>query len=84
MKKVRVEVISQQGSCAYKHKVGDEWICGPTTPCGMCASMYVAIFPTIRALQAGGKFSWGKEDGSVEMCCTDHMNPLWVRLTPVD
>jgi len=84
MKQVKVEVISQQGTCAYNHKVGDSWLCGPTTPCGMCASAYAAIYPSIRALQAGGKFDWGNEDGSVDMCCPDHLNPLVVRLTPVE
>ena len=43
--KVAVRVTSQEGSCTYNHKVGDEWIIGYTkpdggigitTPAGMC------------------------------------------------
>lgn len=83
MKSVQVKVISQEGTCAYNHKVGDSWVCGSTTPGGMCASAYAAFYPTIRALAAGGKFEWGNADGSVDMCCPDHKNPLVVRMTPL-
>ena len=84
MNEVKVTVLSQQGTCDHGHKVGDSWICGPTTPGGMCGSLYNAIYPTARALMADGRFDWGNEDGSVDMCCIDHANPLVVRLERVE
>ncbi len=84
MKSVEVTVVSQKGTCAHRHKVGDSWICGALTPEGMCASAFAAIYPTIRGLSAGGKFDWGNADGSVDMCCPDHINPLVLRLKPVE
>jgi uncharacterized repeat protein (TIGR04076 family) len=84
MKKVKVTVVSQQGHCAYGHAVGHEWICDSLTPGGMCASAYIAIYPTIRALAAGGTFPWANKDGSLDLACPDHANPLVLRLAAID
>ncbi len=84
MKDVKVTVVSQKGTCAYNHKVGDSWVCGSTTPGGMCATAYSTIYPTIRALRAGGSFDSGNEDGSVDLCCPDHLNPVVMRLQRVE
>ena len=84
MNQVKVTVISQQGHCAYHHKVGDAWVCGGTTPGGLCASAYSTIYPTLRALGAGGKFDWANADGSLDMCCSDHKNPVIMRLQVIE
>lgn len=80
MKEVEVTVVSQEGRCDHGHKVGDTWVCGALTPTGMCAAAYAAIYPTVRALAAGGSFPWAAEDGSLEMACPDGKNPLILRL----
>lgn len=84
MSKVKISVISQEGYCGFHHKVGDTWVCDGTTPGGVCASAYNAIYPTLRALSVGGKFDWGNEDGSVDMCCPDHKNPVILRLEVIE
>ena len=33
---VAVKVISQKGTCAAKHKAGDEWVIDSKTPEGIC------------------------------------------------
>ena len=42
---VVARVISQKGTCAYEHKVGDEWVIGSKTPDGInlhsCAQSYL-------------------------------------------
>jgi uncharacterized repeat protein (TIGR04076 family) len=50
----------------------------------MCATAYSTIYPTIRALRAGGSFDSGNEDGSVDLCCPDHLNPVVMRLQRVE
>lgn len=84
MKKVEVTVVSQKGHCAHGHKEGDTWICGGTTPGGMCAGAFSAIYPSLRALAAGGSFDWGHPDGSVDVACPDNLNPLVLRLRPIN
>jgi uncharacterized repeat protein (TIGR04076 family) len=84
MKEVKVTVVSQRGHCAHGHKVGDTWMCGTKTPAGMCASAYHALYPIKAALAAGGSFDWANPDGSVEVACPDHLNPVVMRLKPVE
>jgi uncharacterized repeat protein (TIGR04076 family) len=52
---VRVKVISQaQDNCPHKHKVGDEWILGETTPAGLCMGAFTTLFPHAWAMMFGG------------------------------
>jgi uncharacterized repeat protein (TIGR04076 family) len=83
MRDVMVTVVSQKGTCAHGHKPGDTFLCGGTTPGGMCAAAYAALYPTVRALAAGGSFPWAAPDGSVEMACPDGKNPVIFRLKTV-
>ncbi len=80
MKDVMVTVVSQKGTCGHGHTVGQTFRCGGKTPDGLCASAYVAIYPTIRALAAGGTFPWAAADGSLELACPDGANPVIFRL----
>jgi uncharacterized repeat protein (TIGR04076 family) len=80
MKDVLVTVVSQEGSCGHGHTVGQIFRCGGKTPAGMCAAAYAAIYPTIRALSAGGSFSWAAADGSLDLACPDGANPVLFRL----
>jgi uncharacterized repeat protein (TIGR04076 family) len=48
---IRIKVISQKGSCAAGHKVGDEWILPPgKTPEGICLPAFAVLYPNIRTL----------------------------------
>ncbi|MEW6032046.1 MAG: TIGR04076 family protein [Bacillota bacterium] len=83
MKDVLVSVVSQKGTCGHGHAVGDVFRCGGKTPAGMCAAAYAALYPTIRALAAGGTFPWAEPDGSLELACPDGENPVIFRLKAV-
>lgn len=80
MRDVLVTVVSQKGHCGHGHKTGDTFVCGGKTPAGMCASAFVTLYPSIRALSAGGRFDWAAEDGSVDLACPDGANPVIFRL----
>ncbi len=80
MKEVLVEVISQRGECGAGHHVGERFVCGGKTPAGICAAAYNALYPTVRALAAGGSFPWANPDGSVDLACPDGANPVVFRL----
>jgi len=83
MKEVLVTIVSQKGSCGHGHAVGQSWSCGGKTPGGICASAYGAMYPTIRALSAGGSFPWAAPDGSLDVACPDGANPIIFRLKVV-
>ena len=74
---VMVKVISQEGTCDAKHKVGDEWlISGNKTPAGMCATAFNACLPHIRTMQRGGGYPWLKNKDAGRTICTDPLNPV--------
>lgn len=83
MKDVTIEVVSQKGHCAHGHKVGDVFVCDGKTPAGMCASAFAVVYPTVRALAAGGTFPWANQDGSVDLACPDFANPIVFRVKAV-
>ena len=60
---VIAKVVSQKGSCAYEHKVSDEFHIGGKTPAGMCVWAFDAIFPFATVLQFGGC------NFSTALCC---------------
>ena len=73
---IRIKVISQEGTCSYEHKVGDEWILGKTTPQGICLSAYNALYPEARAMMFGASFPWTSDPDVTEVACPDAANPL--------
>ncbi len=76
MFEVIAKVISQQGTCEAGHKVGDEFIIGQHTPCGMCSWAYCSAFPFAEVLQFGASFPWEKNDGTSIITCPDPANPV--------
>ena len=84
MKDVRVEVVKQEGHCGAGHEVGHSWVCGGKTVEGICAAAYACLYPTLRALSAGGRFEWAAADGSLEVACPDGDNPVVFRLATVE
>ncbi len=73
---VAVKVISQKGTCANGHKVGDEWIIGSKTPEGICLSAFHSLIPGIRTLMFGGIFPWAEDPETTTAACPDAANPV--------
>jgi len=84
VKKVSIEVVSQKGTCDAGHRVGQKFTLGSHTPEGICTPAFVALYPTARALSAGGSFPWANEDGSLDIACGDADNPVVFRLKAID
>ncbi len=73
---VKVRVISQKGTCAIGHKVGDDFIISRTTPEGICLSAFNAFFPAMRTLMFGGTFPWSEDPDTATAACPDAENPV--------
>ncbi|MFC2005916.1 TIGR04076 family protein [Chloroflexota bacterium] len=73
---VVAKVISQKGTCAAEHKVGDQWVIGSKTPEGMCLSAFNAMFPSLRVLRFGGSFPWSSDPDVATAACPDAQNPV--------
>ncbi|MFC1861268.1 TIGR04076 family protein [Chloroflexota bacterium] len=73
---VSIKVISQKGTCATEHKVGDEWTLRSKTPEGICLGAFAALYPEARALLFGGSAPWSSDPESVEIACPDADNPV--------
>jgi len=73
---VAVKVISQKGTCAQEHKVGDEWVIRDKTPEGICLGAFSAVYPSARVLKFGGAFPWSSEPDVVTVACPDAENPV--------
>lgn len=73
---VAVKVVSQKGTCAHEHKVGDEWVITGKTPEGICLSAFHTLFPNIRTLMFGGLFPWSTDPDEATAACPDAANPV--------
>ena len=76
---IAVKVISQEGTCAAGHKVGDEWVISATeyrTPGGICLSTFDLIFPYVTTLMYGGEIPWASKITSTRLRCIDPGNPV--------
>ncbi len=80
---VKVKVVSQEGTCAIGHKVGDEFTISRTTPQGVCLSAFNALFPAARTLMFGGTFPWSKDPDVATAACPDAANPVVFELRRV-
>jgi uncharacterized repeat protein (TIGR04076 family) len=74
--KIRLTILSQQGTCPFNLKVGQEFDVSGATPEGMCPGAYNSALPTIFALRVNGQIPWAKADGSVHIACPDPENPV--------
>lgn len=73
---VVARVISQKGTCAAGHKVGDEFLIGEATPPGMCSWAFYTLFPFAEVLQYGGSFPWEDDPNRATVACPDPGNPV--------
>ena len=76
MSNVIAKVISQEGTCAAGHRVGDEFIIGQKTPLGICSWAFYTLFPFAEVLQFGGSFPWQKDPNKTTVACPDPANPV--------
>ena len=76
MSKVAVKVVSQKGTCAAEHKVGDEWVIRGKTPEGICLAAFSALFPGAWVLMFGGSFPWETDSDVSTVACPDAANPV--------
>jgi len=74
--KVSVKVVSQKGTCAHEHKVGDQWVTDGKTPEGICLSAFNALLPGIRVLMFGGEYPWEDDPDVATVACPDATNPV--------
>ncbi len=80
---VIAKVISQKGTCAAGHKVGDEWVITGETPKGMCLWAFNSILPLLWVLKFGGSFPWEKDSEKTTAACPDATNPVVIELRRV-
>lgn len=82
--RVKIKVVSQEGTCAAGHKAGDEFIIDRHTPGGFCIFAYSAIDPDIRTLMFGGTYPWasGEKDTYIG-CCPDPVNPVVLEVSRI-
>ncbi len=72
----RYKVVSQKGTCARKHKAGQEWVLGAKTPEGICIYSYNALHPFVQVLMSGGSFHWEPDPEAIKVACPDPENPV--------
>ena len=73
---VIVRVISQKGTCAAGHKVGDEFVIGQKTPPAFCSWAFHTLFPFAQVLQFGGSFPWEDDPNRATVACPVPGNPV--------
>jgi uncharacterized repeat protein (TIGR04076 family) len=73
---VKLKVVSQKGTCAAGHKVGDEFETQGMTPDGICLVAFHSLFPALWSLMFGGSFPWSKEAEAEMVACPDAENPV--------
>ena len=74
--KVSIRVVSQKGTCAQEHKVGDQWIIDGKTPEGICLSAYDGLSSRLQVLMFGGAFPWSADPDVARVACPDAANPV--------
>lgn len=77
---VLARIVSQKGTCAAGHKVGDEFSITDKAPAGMCSWAFHAVFPFANVLQFGGSFPWEENADTTTVACPDPENPVVIEL----
>ena len=76
MPDIVARIISQRGTCAAGHIVGDEFVIGQKTPLNMCSWAFYTLFPFAEVLQFDGSFPWEKDPDKTTVACPDPVNPV--------
>ena len=74
-------VISQEGTCALGHKVGDEILFTHDEVKGkICFSLLYSVVPKVYAMMYNSYFPWVKDHCKATHACPDAYNPVVVEL----
>jgi uncharacterized repeat protein (TIGR04076 family) len=74
---VIARVISQEGHCAFGHKVGDEVVFdGETVRGRVCLQALYSFLPMVFAMRFGAVFPWQKDLAVNKAACPDGKNPV--------
>jgi uncharacterized repeat protein (TIGR04076 family) len=73
---IAAKVVSQKGTCAAEHKVGEEWVIGGKTPQGICIGAFDSLYPYVLVLRFGGTFPWETDPDVTAVVCPDPENPV--------
>jgi len=77
MSAVEVSVKSQEGKCAFGHKIGDKIIFdGKSVKGNVCYSALMVLLPKVYAMRFGAEFPWSKDKGVIFNACPDAKNPV--------
>lgn len=74
---ILVKVISQRGTCAAGHKVGDQILFdGMTVQGRICMSALYSMLPKVFAMRYGAHFPWLEDPDVATHACPDAQNPV--------
>jgi uncharacterized repeat protein (TIGR04076 family) len=75
--KIVAKVISQEGTCAFGHKVGDTVVFdGETVEGRICISALYSFIPKVFAMHYGISFPWLDDKDVATHACPDAYNPV--------
>jgi uncharacterized repeat protein (TIGR04076 family) len=75
--KIIAKVISQKGTCAFGHQVGDiVGFDGETVQGRVCLSALYSFLPKVFAMRYGANFPWLKDNDVATHACPDAYNPV--------
>lgn len=81
---VVARVISQKGTCASEHKVGDEVLFTRDSVQGrICLSALYSMLPKVYAMRYGAHFPWLEDQSVATHACPDGYNPVIFELRRV-
>ena len=88
--RVILRIISVKGTCAAKHREGQEFDLSKDFSLGysgdsgvLCPSAFYATYPSWRVLRHGGEFPWEEDKDKTYVACPDPMNPVLIELRRV-
>ncbi len=82
---VKCTVISQEGTCALGHKVGDEFLISESGISGhVCISALYSLLPKAFAMMFNARFPWLDDQCRATHACPDAKNPVVFELQRVD
>ncbi len=75
--KILCRVVSQEGSCAVGHKVGDRILfTGEEVKGRICISALYSMIPKVYAMMYNARFPWLKDQCVATHACPDGFNPV--------
>ncbi len=82
---IKCKVISQAGTCAIGHSVGDEFLITEDGIKGkICISALYSLLPKAFAMMFNARFPWLKDQCRATHACPDAKNPVVFELTRIE